>query len=102
VLFEEGQSRRRVAEEPTTGVVVKEGVRFVAVDIGVEFEFEFESEEDLDLCDCASPTPHPTAAPITAIEMIPKTTQKVFGLRPHSFCGGGGGAAGYWYWDWSP
>ena len=93
-MFEEGQSRRRVAEGPTTGVVVKEGVRFVAVDIGVEFEFEFESEEDLDLCDCA--------APITTIEMIPKTTQKVFGLRPHSFCGGGGGAAGYWYWYWSP
>jgi hypothetical protein len=56
----------------------------------------------LDLCDCAAPTPPPTAAPITAIGMIPKTTQKVFGLRPHSFCGGGGGAAGYWYWDWSP
>lgn len=56
MLFEEGQSRRRVAEWPTTGVVVKEGVRFVVVDIGVvEFEFEFESEEDLDLCDCAAP-----------------------------------------------
>jgi hypothetical protein len=56
VLFEEGQSRRRVAEGPTTGVVVKEGVRFVVVVIGVvEFEFEFESEEDLDLCDCAAP-----------------------------------------------
>lgn len=47
-MFEEGQSRKRVEEGPTTGVVVKEGVRFVAVDIGVEFEFEFESEEDLD------------------------------------------------------
>jgi len=95
VLFEEGQSRRGVAEGSTTGVVVKEGVRFVVVDIGVEFEFEFESEKDLDSCDCA--------APITTIEMIPKTTQKVFGSRPHSFCGGGGGAAaGYWYWYGSP
>jgi hypothetical protein len=100
-LFEEGQSRRRVAEGPMTGVVVRLGEESEVVGVGVvEFAFVFELEL---LWDTAAPTPPPTAAPITTIETPAKIIQKVFGLRPHSFCGGGGRLGGCsWYWYWSP
>lgn len=103
VPFEEGQSRRRVAEGPITGVVVRLGVRLgvwlgvtptmadvlgvrLTVDeVGVDIRFEFE----LLLCDRVAPTPPPTAAPITTTKIITKTIQNTFGVRPHSFRGGG-------------
>jgi len=40
VLFEEGQSRRSVAEGPTTGVVVRLGVESEVAGVGVVDELE--------------------------------------------------------------
>ena len=103
MLFEEEQSRRRVAEGPMTGVVVKLGEELEVVGVGVvEFEFDFVFELEL-LWDTAAPTPPPTAAPITTIETPAPIIQKVFGLRPQSFCGGGGRLGRCsWCWYWSP
>ena len=98
VLFEEGQSRRRVADGPITGVVVREGVRFEVAEVGgaeLVLESVFDVDFVEDLCDCEAPTPPPTAAPITMTEMMAKTIQNVFGARPHSFCGAGWTAAEY-------
>jgi len=44
VLFEEGQSRRRVAEGPTTGVVVRLGVESEVVGDGAVDELKLELE----------------------------------------------------------
>ena len=88
VLFEEGQSRRRVAEGPITGVVVREGVRFEVTDVGVEVGLEVVFEVDLeDLCACEAPTPPPIAAPITMTDTTANMIQNVFGASPHSFEG---------------
>jgi hypothetical protein len=44
VLFEEGQSRRSVAEDHTTGVVVRLGVESEVVGVGVVDELKLELE----------------------------------------------------------
>lgn len=44
VLFEEGQSRRRVAEGPSTGVVVTLGMESEVVGVGVVNELKLDLE----------------------------------------------------------
>ena len=49
VLFEEGQSRRRVEVGPTTGVVVREGVESEVVGVGVVEMDPLELEVEIEL-----------------------------------------------------
>jgi hypothetical protein len=100
VSFEEGQSRRRVVEGPTTFVVVI-AVLVVLFVVGEEVVVPVDCEDIVvKLCgdgvveliigawlfffdEVLAPTPPPIAAATTIMTMTASTKQKVFAATPH-------------------
>lgn len=98
MLFEEGQSRRRVVVGPATSVVVTavavEAEVIKAVDcislpveaevaVGISTERLEVTDALLLFADSLPPTTPPAAAPITSIEPMIAIIQNAFGARPH-------------------